>query len=886
MADRRPDRDPRDPGGDPPGEHGLRERGPVLEVLRGAVGAAASGRGAAALVTGEAGIGKTSVVRELRAGLDHGVRVLAGACDDLLSPRALGPLREAVSGSAGRPGTRSPLAAALAADEPDAVPGATVAELAAWRPTVLVVEDLHWADDATLDVLAHVARRLADLPALLVLTYREEEVPPAHPLRRVLAALTGTPVHRLALRPLSPTAVEGLAAGSGRDSAALHALTGGNPFYVTEALATPGTAVPATVADVVLARVGRLDPECRTAVEQLSVVPTAVELGLARRLLGARFDALAPAEEQGVVAVRSDGLAFRHELARRAVEQGMPALRRRALHARVVEALAAAQPRDLPRLVHHAVQAGDVTAVLAHAPAAGREAATAGSHRQALALLGVALQHADLLPVGERARLHDDHAWELHNAHRHDEAVAGSERAVALFTAIGEPLALGAAQVRLSRHRYMTGDTGGAEEAAAAALRTVTPLHSPDALASAATNRGALLALGGHPAAGDAMREAHRLAHRAGRFDLVALCLNYESLAEADVDVDHRIDLLRASVVLALRHGADESAARGYTNLAEMLYRYLRLPELEEALEEGLAFTDEHGLPSHAYNLQVHRCLLDLRRGDWASAEAGLEALVDQDDDPGMLAGHSRPPYGRLLARRGAPGSGQLLALAWDRAVRQRSLLCLAYAGTALVEHAWLVDRPDLAETVLTGWAAHATRPSAEPVNAELLRYAARAGLAVAPFPGCPEPWAAGLRGDWRAAARGWEQIGDPYEQALELAESGEPSATLEALRTLDDLGADAAVRQVRQRLRELGVTRIPRRPTARTRAHPAGLTRRQADVLALLADGLTNAEIADRLVLSVRTVDTHVAAILDRLGVRTRREAAAVARTLDEERR
>ena len=84
------------------------------------------------------------------------------------------------------------------------------------------------------------------------------------------------------------------------------------------------------------------------------------------------------------------------------------------------------------------------------------------------------------------------------------------------------------------------------------------------------------------------------------------------------------------------------------------------------------------------------------------------------------------------------------------------------------------------------------------------------------------------------------------------------------------------------QRLRELGVTRVPRRPTADTRAHPAGLTRRQADVLALIADGLTNVEIADHLVLSVRTVDTHVAAILDRLGVRSRREAAVVARTLD----
>ena len=162
---------------------------------------------------------------------------------------------------------------------------------------MLIVEDLHCADDATLDVLGHVGRRLADLPALLVLTYRDDEVPPAHPLRRVLGALTATTVHRLALPPLSPAAVAGLAAGSGRDSTALHTLTGGNPFYVTETLAAPGDTVPATVADAVLARVGRLDPACRDAVEQLSVVPTAVELSLARLLLGPRFDALIPAEE-------------------------------------------------------------------------------------------------------------------------------------------------------------------------------------------------------------------------------------------------------------------------------------------------------------------------------------------------------------------------------------------------------------------------------------------------------------------------------------------------------------------------------------------------------------------------------------------------------------
>ena len=748
--------------------------------------------------------------------LDHGVRVLAGACDDLLSPRALGPLREAAAGTTG------PLAAALAGEQPDAVPGAAVAELAAWRPTVLIVEDLHWADDATLDVLGHVARRLADLPALLVLTFRDEEVPPAHPVRRVLGALTAAPVHRLALAPLSSAAVAGLAAGSGRDSAALHALTGGNPFYVTEALAAPGVAVPATVADAVLARVGRLDAPCRDAVEQLSVVPTAVELGLARQLLGERFDTLAQAEEQGVLQVRDDGLAFRHELARRAVEQSLSALHRRALHRGRSRRCARRSPATSPGSSTTPSRPVTSRPSWPTVPRRGgrrrRPARTARRWRcwrpRCATPTGCPTASAPACTTTTPGSCTTRTA-----TRRPSRSPSGRWNCCAPRD---EPLALGAVLVRLSRHRYLTGDTDGAEAAADDALRTVTPEHS-DAVAAAATNRGTLLALGGHPGAGDALREAHVLAHRAGRFDLVALCLNYESLTETGIDVDHRIGLLRASIELARRHGADEAVARGYTNLSEMLYRYARFAELEEALGDALAFTDEHGLPSHAYNLQVHRCLLALRHGDWADAESGLEALVDQDDDPGMLAGHSRPPYGRLLARRGVAGAGQLLALAWERALRQRSLLCLAYAGTALVEHAWLADCPDRAATVLEGWARHAARPSAEPVHAEILRYAARAGLPVEPFAGCPEPWAAGLRGDWRAAAAGWEQVGDPYEQALELAGSGEPGPTLEALRMLEDLGAHAAVRHVRQRLRELGVTRVPRRPTADTRAHPAG---------------------------------------------------------------
>lgn len=850
----------------------LVERDRPIQVLLDAVDAAAGGHSSVVLVTGEAGIGKTSVLRAALSRLDPGVRILRGACDDMLAPAPLQPFRDAVRGSGGA------LETALLGDEPGAQFEAMMAELGATTPTVLVVEDVHWADDATLDLLRYLGRRLSAVRAVLLLTYRDDEIGPRHPLRPVLGSLAEALVHRIALEPLSVDAVGSVAADAGRDPEELHRLTGGNPFYLTEALACPADAVPATVVDAVLARLHCLDPEAVDVVEQLSVIPRHVDPRQVAVLVGERVDALARAEQRGVLELHADGIGFRHELARRAVEQALPVIRRRSLHATIVGLLLSRQVKaELYAVVHHAVEAGDVDSVVKYAPAAARNASRAGSHRQALAHYEALLPYADHLGPADRAVLLAGYAWELHIAHRFADAVHAGSAALELLEQSEDRVTRAEALLNQSRYCYLAGDTDGATAAVELARTVAADAGSESVLAAAEGCRAMLLVLTGNPTAGvPALERARTLAMIAGRTDLAALCLNYLGLAYCDLDRPGGVDLLRQSIDAAGETGDHEAVARGYTNLAEMLYRQCRWDELEECLRHGLAFADERGFGSHTYNLQLHRALLSMRRGDWPTAAERLRELIDSVDDRGMLSVLSGAGLGRLLARRGDPAAEPLLSGAWDRACRQRSVSGLAYAATAYAEWAWLNDRPDVAEAVRDFLVAGSHRIDG-PAFGEFARYLTRAGVhTVGPAHG-PAGFRLGVSGDWRAAAAAWAT--DPYEQALELAESGETGPTLAALETLLALAATPAVTLVRRRLKHLGVRRIPRGVQPRTRANPAGLTDRQLDVLGLLVHGLTNAEIAEKLVVSVRTVDHHVSAILTRLDARTRREAARTAR-------
>jgi DNA-binding CsgD family transcriptional regulator len=848
----------------------LLERQAELERLESTVTSAATGRGSVVVITGEAGIGKTSLVRAFLASRGR-FRVLAGACEDLLTPRPLGPLRDAARSVPG------PLATALARAEDGEVVFAGVVEELATRPgpTVLVVEDAHWADGATVDVLRFVSSRVHELPAVLVITVRDDALTRNHPLRPVLGGLHHEMSVRLSLHRLSPQSVSLLAGPSLYDAGELYRVTRGNPFFVTEVLAAPDELVPPTVVDAVLARVSRLGQGTQRLLEQVAVVPGGIEMRLLRDLVGS-LEPVSEAEQAGVVEARDGVVSFRHELARRAVVQTLPAARLLDLHVTVMHAFIEADS-DPFRILHHAVAAGEDELAVTYGLVAARASSRLAAHRQAAECYGQVLARSALLGPIERARVAEAFAWSLSNTNQLFAAAEAAEAAVAGWEAVGDDPSLVRALVTLSRQQWLTERPAASRASAEAAMALAERLQSTRELTWATLNMGGHLTITDREVEGvPYLRAAHRMAVQAQDPSQIALALNYLGSSALQLgDLDGTDDLLH-SVEVARASRRHDHVLRGYYNLIEGLWRLGRFGGVRLYLELAAAYSRDRDLPVYAYMLDARRYRLGAMAGDWPTAVAGLRRLVESRGDPGMIGRETIPPLARLLVRQGHPDAGPTLALAAEHAERAETLEWLVPTGLAHLEHQWLIGAEPSGDRGGQRLLERTDRPGTEAWRAEVMRYLRRLGRPSETIDGAPERFAAGLAGDWAAAAAAWEAIGDPYEQALELAESGLVAPTMEALEILTGLGAAPAAAKVRRRLRVLGVSHLPRGPLARTRENPCGLTDREVQILKLLGDELSNADIAGKLVVSTRTVDHHVSAILRKLDAGSRREATA----------
>ncbi len=851
----------------------LLERETFLNQMSAVLREVVDGAGRVVLVRGEAGVGKTSLV-EWFAQAQKTARVLWGACDALFTPRPLGPLYDVAAQ------TRGEVARLLRAEAPpETIFTALIDDLRDAAPAVLVVEDAHWADEATLDLVKFLGRRVTRLAVMLVVTYRDDEVGPDHPLRSVLGDLPRASVVRLRLPPLSQGAVAELAGRAGRDAGALYAVTGGNPFFVTEVIASASN-VPATVSDAVLARASRLSAPARAVLELISVVPARAERWLVDRALGPEPDALAECIDSGVLRADAETLAFRHELARMAIKDVISEPRRRTLHARVLEALAAREPDrvDVARLVHHAAEAGDSAAILKFAPAAARQAAALSAHRQAAAHYRTALDHAGALPERERAALYEGLSYECYLTDQSEEALEARRAAFELWDRLGEQRSRGDCLRWMSRLSWFHGRKDAAERYADDAVATLEPLEPGRELAMAYSNRAQIHALAGET--DEAVRWGSRaieLADRLGDVETLAHALNNVGMACVARAGDEGQAKLEESLRLSLTHDLQEHAARAFTNLGTS---FVMLRDYEHAaryLDEGIAYSIERDLDSWALYLTSWRARLRFERGDWRGAA---------DDAARVLGGYRVAPItrvpalavlGHVRARRGDPDAWGPLDEAWPLALGTAELQRMAPVAAARAEAAWFSGAPERAAREASDALALAVRLGDPWKIGELAIVAWRAGALSSPPEGAAEPYALEMAGRWREAAVAWDRIGCPYERAWALAR-GDDEARREALDLFEELGAAPAADVVRHDLKARGVRNLPRGPRATTRENPAGLTSRQLEVLALLAEGLSNADIAERLFISAKTVDHHVSAILAKLDTGTRAEAVAAA--------
>jgi DNA-binding CsgD family transcriptional regulator/tetratricopeptide (TPR) repeat protein len=849
------------------------EREAELSVLAESVRAAADGNGSVVLVFGEAGIGKSSLVDALRARLPAEGRMLVGYCDDLATPRTLGPFRDLV----GSVGTELSRAVTEGGDR-DRLLTALRAELS-WpeHPAVLVVEDVHWADDATLDALRYLIRRMAGLPAVLVMTYRDDELGREHALHGLLGQASRSDlVRRLPLRRLSAGAVRALSADSPVSATDLYALTSGNPFFVQELLASAtGNQVPPSVADAVLARVRSLDPGTQDVLEQLAVVPAALDRWLVDALVPGpatgTVAALAAAEQHGLLTVSARRVSFRHELTRRAIEGAVPSARLIALNQRVVDVLTRREGSDLSQIVHHAAQAGDTGAIAAYGPAAARDAARAGAHQQAVAHFGLVLEQAGRFEPGERAALLEQYAVESYTIGAAAQAVEAMRGAIELLASGGDRGRLGADLRWLSRMRWMALDRAGAEQAGQEAIDVLEPDGDPALLALALSNQSQLLMLANRAVESIPYGErAVALAREVNDAATTSHALANIGTARwmlGDPAGQHTLD---EALRIALDAGDTEDACRAYVNIVWNLVDYLRLDEAERYLTAGMKLAAEREFLGFLDYMQSGRARLDFARGHWDEAVRRAELVLDAHPNTRCTA---LMLLGWIGTRRGEPGAAGLLESAWQMAVQADELQRTAPVAAARAEDAWLRGDHAAVRDLVRPVYAEAERLASAVHQAELGYWLARAGQPVTV--GGDHPYAIQAAGRWREAAAAWAAAGCPYEQAAALAESPDPEPLLAALGILDELGARPLATRVRARLRGMGVARVPRGPVDETRANPAGLTARQVDVLRLLSRGFTNAQIASELVVSARTVDSHVAAVLAKLGARDRREAA-----------
>ncbi|HZE05447.1 MAG TPA: response regulator transcription factor, partial [Solirubrobacteraceae bacterium] len=627
----------------------------------------------------------------------------------------------------------------------------------------------------------------------------------------------------------------------------------------------------------------RLPEGPRRLLDAVAIVPGQAEMWLLEVLAGSLLDRLDACLASGVLTAGDATVAFRHELARLAVEEAIPPNRRLALNRAALAALEGRRDANFARLAHHAEAAADTAAALQWAPRAAQQAAASGAHREAAAQYARALRFADAQPPGVRAEMLERRAEECYLTSQIDDAIEAQREALGVRRRLEDRLREGNALRVLSRLLFFAGRASEAEPLVLEAITLLEQLPPGHELAMSYANLSQRRMVVADSA--EAMASGNRalgLARRLGDTEAEVYALTNMAAVEFHTDPDEGRLKLETALELAQRHGHEELAGLTFNRLVMFPVRYRRFEMAQAHLANGLEYCAERGLDTFRLYLLGCRARLELDLGQWDEA-ADSAALVLRDPRSAQLARTwALVTLGLLRARRGDAEACAALEEASAMVHPTFELDRIAQVDAARAEQAWLTGDQNAVQRMTDEALALAVDRRDRWAAGELAYWRWRAGLQDnLPAVLVAEPYRLSITGDWAQAAERWREIGCPYETGLALADSNDETMLHQALEQLQALGARPAAAIVARRLREHGVRGIPRGPRPQTRENPAGLTARELEVLELVAQGLRNAQIANRLVVSEKTVDHHVSAILRKLDVRTRTEASAEAARL-----
>lgn len=859
----------------------LIERAGPLSLLRSKFEDVSAEEGHCIIVNGEAGIGKTSLVRAFCQGIKEKATIYLGTCDALFTPRPLAPLYDIIW-------QLLPSFSQLSPHIEDRVNLFTQFFHSLGSQdgtTILVFEDIHWADEATLDFIKFLARRITRIHCLFILTYRDDEVHALHPLRNLLGQLPSHSFTRLQPAPLSKDAVSKLASEKGYNGEDVYSISAGNPFYVNEILASYSPGIPENIKDSILSVYHRLDDKTRRLWEILSVQPTGFEVDYLEKIEPQYDTSLAPCLEAKILLLKNGRLFFKHELYRRTIETALSPFLRIALHKTVLQRFRDNFERngEIYRIIHHAKNANEHELVVHFAPLAARQAASLGAHLEASRLYFSAIEYFQGNDKDMLAGFYESYAYECYLTNRVGEAIVYQTRATNIWKDKENLEKRGHTLWFLSRLWWFDGNRRQSEACAQQAIDLLADRPSSTAKAMAFSNMSQLKMLSDK--AVECIfwgNKAIDLAKELDDRETLCHALNNVGTVQMRIPSNKQkgIDLLQQSLGIALANGYQEHAARAYTNLGSDAVRIKDYPFAAKIIEEGLRYCEERELGSWQTYMLSWKAKLLLDTGKWEEA-AGIAAdLIGKSDHASIVKVGALVVAGTIKMRKGEPDALPTLLKARTKAFESMELQRILPALAALLEYEWVTGEDHVERTALEYAIGLIGQPGRLRESSEFEFWLFKVRKQALPMHETEKGYRANNPKMALEAAAGWQRLGCPYEQALLLFE-GDADSKKEAISIVHRLGAQAVYEKMKDEMRGSGITGIPRGLRKTTQSNPAQLTDRELGVLRLLKEGLQNKEIGSRLFISAKTVDHHISSILFKLEVNSRARAVQEATRL-----